>query len=119
MLKVILIGSVCLYLLLYHFCTVALAGLICGGIYLLLHFNLVAVDSKDREKDLTEEKELYVTGEEKEKKADKEAEKRMKPGYNRDPEWERISKQLQKQVDEAEKKEEQEMRLEDLTNEVA
>jgi hypothetical protein len=118
MFKVILIGSVCLYLLLYHFCTVALAGVICGGIYLLCHYKLVAVDSKDRKDDLMEE-ELYVTGEEKEKEADKAAEKRMKPGYNRDPEWERVSRQLQKQVDEAEKKEEQEMRLEDLTNEVA
>lgn len=117
MFKVILIGSVCLYLLLYHFCTVALAGVICGGIYLLLHFDLVAVGSKDREKDLTEE-ELYTTGEEKEKESDKAAEKKMKPGYKKDPDWERLSKKLQKQVEEAGKREEQEMRLEDLTNEV-
>jgi len=117
MFKVILIGSICLYLLLYHFCTVALAGLICGGIYLLLHFDLVAVGSKDRESDLVEE-ELYVTEEEREKEANKEAEKKMKPGYKKDPEWERISRQLQKQVEESRKREEQEMRLEDLTNEV-
>lgn len=117
MLKVILIGSVCLYLLLYHFCTVALAGLICGGIYLLLHFDLVAVDSKDRE-DISPPGELYITGEEREKKAEKAAEKRMKPGYDKDPDWERVSRQLQKQVDKEQKREEQEMRLEDLTNEV-
>ena len=62
--------------------------------------------------------ELYITGEEREKKAEKAAEKRMNPGYDKDPEWERLSKKLQKQVEESQKREEQEMRLEDLTNEV-
>jgi len=119
MFYIILIGSVCLYLLLYHPGWVLLAGVIAAGCYILRRYDLTPVDAvKDREADLTQEK-LYTTDEDIEKKYEREAEKKMKPGYDKDPEWERVSKQLRKQVEEAEKKEEYEMHLEELTSRVA
>lgn len=114
----ILIGSVCLYLLLYHIGWVILAGIILAGYYLLQRYRLTPVDAvKDRESNLSQEKD-YFDGGELEKKYEEEAEKRMKPNYDKDPEWQQVSTQLRKQVDAAQKKEEQELRLEELTNRV-
>lgn len=48
----------------------------------------------------------------------REVEKAMKPGYKDDPEWQKVSKKICKQVAKNTEKEEAEQRLEDLTNEI-
>lgn len=119
MFYIILIGFICLYLLLYHPGWILLAGAVFAGYHILRRYDLTPVDVvKDREADLSQEK-LHSIEEDIEKKYESRAEKKMKPGYNKDPEWQRVSKQLRKQVDAAQKKEENEMHLEELTNRVA
>lgn len=48
----------------------------------------------------------------------REVEEAMKPGYKDDPEWQKVSKKICKQVAKNTEKEEAEQRLEDLTNEI-
>lgn len=111
---ILLTGTVCLYLLLYHTGWILLAGGILAVGYLLRQHDLAAAVPKDRDPNLSRQ-EFYSDLEE---KAEKAAELKMKPNYKADPEWQRLSKKLQRQVYETEKKEENEARLEELTNEV-
>lgn len=48
----------------------------------------------------------------------REVESKMKPGYKDDPKWQELTKKIGKHVEEAQRKEEREMYLEDLTNKV-
>ena len=70
--------------------------------------------SNEPEEDLSLGKE-YPTPEE---VYSKEVEKSMKPGYKDDPEWQKLTKKIGKHVEEAQKKEEAAVRLEELTDEV-
>ena len=67
------------------------------------------------ESNLSRRKKEYPTPEE---VYAREVEAKMKPGYKDDPKWQELSKKVCRQVDENNKKAEQEERLEGLTNEV-
>jgi len=111
---ILLVGTVCLYLLLYHPGWILLAGGIVAVGYLLRQYDPKPAVSKDRKPDLSR-REFYTDLEE---KADKQAEMKMKPNYKADPEWQRLSKKLQKQVNKAQDKEEHALRLEELTDRI-
>ena len=115
MFYVILIGSVCLYLLLYHIGWVILAGLIVGGFYLLHNYTLVSVDPKDQEDDLFRGKKVYPTAEE---VYTKEVDSLLKPGYKDDPKWQELNKKVRRHNARTEKTTKEDERLEELTNEV-
>ena len=115
MIKYILIGSVCLYLLFYHFCIVALAGFIYGGVYLLHHFDLMPVVSEDRESNLPPRKKEHPTAEE---VYAKQVDSLIKPGYKDDPRWKELAEKVRKHNAHQDKLSRQEKRLEELTNEV-
>lgn len=115
MFYVILIGSFCLYLLLYHTGWVILAGLIVGGVYLIRNFDLVPAVSKDREAELSQEKKEYPTAEE---VYAKEVDSLLKPGFKDDPKWQELNKKVRKHNAHQDELARQESYLEELTNEV-
>ena len=111
MFKIILIGSVCMYLLLYHIGWVILAGLICSGIYVLKNYDLTPVVDKDHEDDLSQRpttEERYA----------KEVEGLMKPGYKDDPKWQELGKKVKEHNAQQDELARQADHLEELTNEV-
>lgn len=108
MLKFILIGSFCLYLLIYHPGWILLAGLIVGGFYILREYELKQRGERDNEPepDLSWE---YVDPEE---KADREVEKMLRPGFRDDPEWQKFAKNFRDHMNRARAIEDEAMRVE-------
>ena len=108
MIKIILLGSFCIYLLLYHPGWVLLAGLICGGFYLLRQYNLVPADDiEDRENNLSRRKE-FITYEERQEK--EMANTKFKEGFQDDPKWQAQAKKAYIHVEKAQELEEARMR---------
>ena len=108
MIKIILIGSVCMYLLLYHPGWVLLAGLIAGGFYILRQYDLTpAEDSKDGKSNLSEDKsfDTYEEREEKEMSRTK-----FKEGFQDDLKWQALAKKVSLHVEKARDLEEAAMR---------
>lgn len=110
MIKIILIGSFCMYLLLYHPGWVLLAGLIAGGLYILKRYDLTpAENSKDNEEEKPEDK-GFTTYEE---RAEKEMNNtKFKEGFKNDIKWQTLAKKVGKHVEKAKDLEEAAMRAE-------
>jgi len=105
MIKIILIGSICLWLLFYHPGWVLLAGFIYGCVYLLHKYNLTPAVSKDRADNLPPDFMTYEDRAEKEMTNTK-----FKEGFENDPKWQALAKKVGSHVDKARDIEEASMR---------
>lgn len=103
MTKIILIGSFCLYLLIYHPGWVLLAGLVAVGFYIFRGYELKQREERDKEPEVD-----FAPGLTREAKAEQEVEKRMKPGYRQNPEWQALSKKVKDHIEKARAHEEAE-----------
>ena len=105
MIKIILIGTFCMYLLIYHPGWVLLAGLIVGGFVIMRKYNLTpAEDSKDREED------FFTTYEE---RIEREMSRlKFKKDFEKNPEWQKQAKKVRDHIEKARASEDAAMRAE-------
>jgi hypothetical protein len=110
MIKFIIIGSFCMYLLFYHPGWVLLAGLIAGGLYILRQYDLAPVkDSKDDKSNLSDEDGLNTY----EKREEGEMSRiKFKEGFQDDPKWQALAKKVGQHVERVRELEEAAFRAE-------